>query len=267
MRQAARANQRGIVLLVGLGVMALLALIGTRLTSTGRVETQIARNALAAAMAEAAADGAVHEAIFRLRDRSPARWKPDGAERLLELGNARVAVRVLHPGGFLNPNTATPPLMAALIREVGGDANTASAIAAAIFDWRTPGPIASTGGAKLAPYRAAGRAEGPSGSRFASIDEMGAVLGMTPALLTALRPYMSLHNFGPIDPARAAPALARALKTAAIGQPADDDPGTIVLIGAVARLADDTRFVRRAAVLLDAGERPFKILSWESGDE
>ena len=73
MRQAARANQRGIVLLVVLGVMALLALIGTRLTSTGRVETQIARNALAAAMAEAAADGAVHEAIFRLRDRSPAR--------------------------------------------------------------------------------------------------------------------------------------------------------------------------------------------------
>ena len=60
MRQAARANQRGIVLLVVLGVMALLALIGTRLTSTGRVETQIARNALAAAMAEAAEIGRAH---------------------------------------------------------------------------------------------------------------------------------------------------------------------------------------------------------------
>ena len=262
------AGQRGFALLIVLGAMALLALLGTRVMSAGRTEILIAGNLRDAAEAEAAADGAVHLAIFNLLERPPRRWVADGLPRRLSVPGAVVDVRIDDPRGRLNPNSAPPALMAALIREVGGDPEQAGAIAAAVFDWRTPGGIALAGGTKLAPYRRAGRGYGPPGRPFGDIDELGGVLGMTPGLLAALRPHLSLVNFATIEPARATPPLLRALQRAGIGQPAMDETGTVVEVRASAVTDRGARFTRQAAILLRAGGegRPYRVLSWLDGE-
>ena len=272
MRCAGRGRgggQRGFARLIVLWAMALLALLGTRVTSAGRTEILIAGNLRDAAAAEAAADAAVHLAIFNLLDRPPRRWVADGLVRRVTVPGAVVDVRIDDPRGRLNPNSAPPVLLAALIREVGGDPEQAGAIAAAVFDWRTPGIVASAGGAKLAQYQRAGRSYGPPGRPFGDIDELGGVLGMTPGLLAALRPHLSLVNFATIEPARATPPLVRALQRAGIGQPAMEQTGTVVDVQARAVTERGARFTRQAAILLRAGVegRPYRVLSWLDGEE
>lgn len=269
MNRRGRPHERGFALLIVLWSLALLALLGTRVTSAGRTEAQLARNMRDAAVAEAAADGAVHQAVFHLLDRSEGRWVADGRARRIDGAGVSISVLPQNPAGLVNPNSAPPALMAALIREVGGDPRAAPTIAAAIFDWRTPGQIASPGGAKARDYAAAGRAFAPPGKPFTDVDEMGAVLGMTPALLAALRPHLSLHNFGRIELAFANPVVLRALAAAGVGQPKLDQVGPVVLLRADATLANGAGFTRRAVVLLTPATdgRPFRILSWESGSE
>jgi general secretion pathway protein K len=262
-------GERGFALIMVLWAVALLALIGAHVTQAGRGETQLVANLRDAAIAEAAADGAVHAAVFHLLDRNGQTWAADGQPRLLSDGSPRLAVRVTDPRGLLNPNHAPPPLMAALIRAVGGDDATADAIAAAIFDWHTQGQIVSPGGAKRAQYEAAGRGLAPSGRAFADLDELGLVLGMTPQLLAALRPHLSLVNFSRIEPQLADPAVAQALTASGVGQPGDDNARPVVLVRAEATLARGTRFVRRAAVQLDPTDasHPARFLTWRSGDD
>lgn len=269
LRAIAADRERGFALLIVLWSLALLALLGTRVTSAGRTEAQLARNLRDAAMAEAAADGAIHQAVFHLLDRSSRRWVADGQARRIDGAGVSVSVLPRNPAGLVNPNSAPPALMAALIREVGGDARSAPAVGAAIFDWRTPGQIASPGGAKARGYAATGRTYAPPGKPFTDLDELGAVLGMTPALLAALRPHLSLYNFGRIEPALAGPVVLRALAAAGVGQPELDQVGPIVLLRADAALANGAGFTRRAAILLTPapGGRPFRVLSWESGPE
>jgi len=72
------ARQRGFALLIVLWSMALLALIGTRITAAGHVEAQLATNLRANAIAEAAADGAVFEALFHFMDGSAGHWPAAG---------------------------------------------------------------------------------------------------------------------------------------------------------------------------------------------
>jgi len=261
-------RQRGFALLIVLWSLALLALLGTHVTSAGRTEVRIARNLRDAAQAEAAADGAIHEAVFRLQDRSERRWRTDGQTRELRTDTATIAVRIDDPRGLVNPNSAPAGLLAALIREVGGEPRGAVGIAAAIFDWRAPGERASPEGAKTPHYVAAGSAFGPTGHAFAHLAELNAVLGMTPELLAALRPHLSLYNFGPVDPSRTNPTIARALQAAGVGQPALNDLGPILLVRAEAMLASGARFTRRATLLLLPARdgRAFRILDWDSGD-
>ena len=56
-------GERGFALLLVLWTLVLLSLIVTGMVSAGRVEAQLASNLRAAAVAEAAADGAVHQGL------------------------------------------------------------------------------------------------------------------------------------------------------------------------------------------------------------
>ena len=115
------ARHDGFALLLVLWTMVLLSLIGTRIATTGRVEAQLAANIRDAAVTEAAADGAVQDAAFRLLAAPPQRWPAGGIERSLVL-----------PG-------VAAELLAALARAAGADTQSAASIAAAIVEWRFPG--------------------------------------------------------------------------------------------------------------------------------
>ena len=135
----------------------------------------------------------------------------------LTIGNSRVMVRLEDEAERINPNHglagrsskhccglpgATPKARAASRRRSA----TGSALRCRA---RPPDAV-------LADYRAAGLDYGPPGAPLETLDELGRVLGMTPAVLAAIRPHLTL--FGPPEPNPAStdPVVAAAL--AAIGQ-------------------------------------------------
>ena len=113
------ARDGGFALLIVLWTMVLVSLIGIQVTAIGRGAVQVASNLRASAELEAAADGAVHEAIFRLLDPTAAGWRADGMDRSMMIGPLGVALRLEDQAGKINPNLAQPDLLAAFLRQLG----------------------------------------------------------------------------------------------------------------------------------------------------
>jgi general secretion pathway protein K len=272
---AVAAREGGFALLVVLWSLALLALIGTHVTATGRAEAQLAANLRGAAAAEAAADGALHQAIFHLLDPSLRRWWPDGVPREIALPGGGVAVvRIESEAGKINPNLAAAGLMQSLLLRLGAEPRAAASLAAAILDWRTAGQRPRPNGAKEPQYRAAGRDYAPPGRPFESLDELGLVLGMTPELLGRLTPFLSIYHTGEPDMRFAHPVVAQAVTDAARAG-LDAEGGTeagaapVVVVSATAALPGGARFTRRAHVRLGPGTRGrgWQILTWRSAED
>jgi general secretion pathway protein K len=63
-----RRDNSGFALIIVLWTLVLIAFVVSHLTASGRTEIRIATNIAAGAGAQAAADGAIYEAIFNLSD-------------------------------------------------------------------------------------------------------------------------------------------------------------------------------------------------------
>jgi general secretion pathway protein K len=210
----------GFALLVVLWTLVLIAFIVARLTASGRTEIRIAENLVADAVTQAAADGAIFTAIFNQSDPSPdQRWPLNGQAHELTIGSSRVLVQLEDEAGRVNPSTASPDLLEALLRTTGSDPESAHRLAAAIGEWVGSAPATPATrprNAVPADYRAAGLDYGPPGEPLETLDELGRVLGMTPAVLAAIRPHLTLFGAPQPNPASADPVVAAAL--ASIGQ-------------------------------------------------
>ncbi|HVJ51889.1 MAG TPA: type II secretion system protein GspK [Aliidongia sp.] len=272
-----RSRQHGFALLLVLWTMVLLALVITRLSTAGRTELRIAANLRANAEAKAAADGAVSEAIFRLNDASALHWDADDSEHRLDRAGVRLDIHLESMTGKVNPNIAPIELLTKLLRLAGSglppvEAGNPDAIAAAIVTWRSsPGPQRD---ALLASYRAAGLDHGPPGAPFETLQELGRVMGMTPALLKDLLPHLSLYPLGPPDARKADPVVAAALQNSTPGagtqMPLDPTGLTklpIIEVDASAVTTSGARFVRRAVVRLNpALPRGGTFLAWSTDE-
>ena len=267
-RHSGTGREGGFALLIVLWALALITLLVSQLVAAGRSEAQIAAKLRANAMLQAAADGAVHEAVLRLWQ---GEWAADGRLHELRAGDAVVAVRVTDQARLANPNTAPVAAMQLLLRSVSVDGNKAAILARAIVDWRSPGPQSLSGGLKLAQYQAAGLPYGPPNRPFDSLNEIGLVAGMTPALLARLKPVMSLYQEGD---------AAGLFEPAAAGDPADSADGwqfgasgraMTVTINVTAAGAKGGRFSRQATVRLLAepslSQAPYQILIWSNPPE
>jgi general secretion pathway protein K len=246
-------------LIIVLWTLVLTAFIVAHVTASGRTETRIAGNLVANAVAEAAADGAIAQAIFAATDPRPnQRWLPDGTVHLVTIGDSRVEVLLADEAARVNPNTASPALVEALLRALGNDAATARRLAGAIAEWVGSAPEPRPPEAALADYRAAGLDYGPPSEPLETLDELGRVLGMTPTILEAMRPHLTLY--GPAEPnaALADPIVAAALaqlRPAGQNAPAvGSGPGEAltVRISATANGPGKARLVRVAIVRVDA---------------
>ncbi|GAC1347962.1 MAG: hypothetical protein NVSMB18_34640 [Acetobacteraceae bacterium] len=257
--------------------MVLLALLGTRITRSGRESSELARNARAAAEAEAEADGLVHEAAFHLLDAAPTattgtqdRWTADGAWRPVRVTGGRASVRIEDEAGKLNPNTAQPELLQALLTELGADRSVAEQLPQAIVDWRFRRLQTRPNSATEAEYRALGRAYGPPSAPFETLAELGHVLGMTPELLARLVPHLSLYGSATPDPRVADPLLLKVLTD--IGgrpqSPSNAPPTRPQTVTVTARVSTDTggAFTRRATIrfVTRSGGLAMRTLLWET---
>lgn len=262
----ARGRQRGFALLLTLWAVTLLAVLVTRITATGRGEARLALNVRLAAEAEAAADGAVEAAAFHLVDAGAGHWTADGSIRALRRPGATVQLRLDSEAGKINPNTASPALLGALLGAAGADSRTAATLAEAIVAWRRR---TAQGGGLAPEYRAAGRDYVPPGEHFQTLGELNLVLGMTPALLDRMRPALTLFHDGDPDPARAVPLVREALAKlgdapATTGTPDD----STVTVTAAATGQDGTRFTRRAVLQVGPARDGslFRVLDWQAGE-
>ena len=180
-------RQRGFALLVVLWTLGLLGLLVAGLAASARSGTGLSSNVRGSALAEAAADGGVGQAIFQLLRGG---WQPDGLPHRFTIGSAAVVVTIEDQTGRFNPNFSSPPMLAALLGAAGLDPAQATDLSRMLVDWRTAATISLTGRLKLDRYRLANLPYGPPDRPFESVEEMGLVPGMSSDLLGRLKPVL-----------------------------------------------------------------------------
>jgi general secretion pathway protein K len=262
-----QASRRGFALIIVLWGLVLLALLGTAIGGSGRSTSKITRNLLSNAEAEAAADGAVFQTAFHLMDSSDGAWKPGGPARELRIGNIPVTVEIADTAGKINPNTAQAPVLQALLTVLGQPQDRAQALALAIIAWRG-GDQTITQEALADSYRAAGISYLPPRLPFESIEEIGLVQGMTPALFAQLEPHLSIDQTAPADPAAADPIVRQAMSRLPTPPPAPPpSPFTLrtLVVQATATGPGDARFTRRAVLRLGPSlPQGYAVIRWEA---
>ena len=196
---SADRRSRGFALIIVLWTLVLIGFIVAHVTASGRTEIRIAGNLVANSAAQAVVEGAIFEAIFNLSDPQLEQcWLIDGTLRQVAIGNSWVIVRLDDEASWINPSTASPALLEALLRVTGSDPDTARRTATAIGEWVGSAAAARPQEALVAEYRAAGLDYGPPSGPIETLGELGRVLGMTPAVVAAIRPHLTL--FGPPEP-------------------------------------------------------------------
>jgi general secretion pathway protein K len=239
------------------------------MVAAARTEARIAFNLRSDMVQESNADGAIYAAAFHLLDRSDEHWDVDGTMHDLRVPGGTVTVRITDEANKINLNTASPDLLRALLLGVGADPTTASGLAEAIVDWReTDGPTPSA--TKALQYRAAGLDYAPPEKPFRSLDELGLVLGMTPDLLTKLRPHLTIYSMhGPgratTDPVALAAIMLLRTRGGILPFERDASGEQVVQVVATASGAAGAVFTRRAILRLDPGAKdlPCAVLAWE----
>jgi general secretion pathway protein K len=257
-------RERGFALLIVLWTMALLSLLMIELVAIGRTETQLARNLRSSAVAEGAADGAIYETVYNLMRSDGPRWKPQGHYTLrLPRGIAEVSIENL--AGRINPNLAGSELLAATLRELGVEDRLAATLATEIVEWRSPGRRAAM---RTVQYQGAGRDYAPPGRPIGDLQELSGILHMTPPILAALSPHLSLFRSEDPDPAFADPVVLGALRFVGEGEPIIDvgqANDVVVAITATAIGPGEARCTRSAVVRVTRSTpgRSWHVLAWK----
>jgi len=256
--------ESGFALLIVLWTLVPIALLFVMLAAAARSDAQLTANLRSAAELEATANGAIYSALFDLLQRGVAsRNSPPVTMRLT---GADVLVDVRSESGLVNPNTASPGLFGALLVRVGADPAQALNVASAVADWRTPGRRSMQRGFKASRYQAAGFDYGPPGAPFETLSELGNVLGMTPALLQALTPHLTLYADGDPDPALADPVVRDALHDLGAIAATSEAGSHIVRITATAERSNAARVTRRAIIQIgpSPNRRGWRVLVWDT---
>jgi general secretion pathway protein K len=256
--------QRGFALLLVLWTLGLLGLVVAGLAASARSGTVLASNVRGSAVAEAAADGGVQQTIFQLLRRE---WQPDSSPHRFTIGNAAVVVTIEDQTNRFNANIGSPPMLAALLGEVGLDPPQAMDLARMLVDWRSWGQTSLTGGLKLDRYQLANLPYGPPARPFRTIEEMALVPGMSADLLARLKPYLSVYQ---AKGAYAVMSRNVAADVAMIGRHMASADYTsrdmLLLIHVTADAGGGAQFARRAVVRISAhpnpGEHGWQLLTW-----
>jgi len=269
---AARSGENGFVLLIVLWWLTLLLFLGTQIAAATRTAVSISANIRGSAVAQAQAEGAVNEAIFRILIQH---WKADGTKHVVRGPQAVAEVQIDDEGERIDPNVAPVALLQALAHQCGLAPKPAAELADAIYDWRSLDLRQSAETASAARYRAAGRSYLPPKTRFVSVDELGLVLGMTPELLGCLAPHLTVYALSvPSLQSTRDPIVRRAILEAYPDDPPQADAVraiSVVRVTAAARDASGGRFQCVAVVLVVPAEPDdsfvYKILSVDESPE
>ncbi len=264
----------GFALVLVLWVLAFLSVIAIALIRETREQTRFAAAMLEDAKAEALAEGGVQRAMAALLDPAPD-WQADGAPHELRLGDGVVTVRIEDESGKIDLNRADDAALVSLLESAGLELEEARRLAAAIEDYRDPDDIRRPGGAEAVDYQAAGLTHGPRNAPFESPEELLEVLGMTPAVLAAVEPLLTVYSPAQeVNLAAASEAVLRALprldparleqlRALKGGGAPPVSQAVVVTVTAAAETRGGGHFIRVAILRRTTlPTRPFDVLSW-----
>lgn len=178
-----------------LWVLILLGLIAAGFLRDSRQATNLARNIIENAKAEALADAGISRAMLGLLDGDSATaWRADGTPYRIALADGLIEVRVFDEGGKVNLNRTPAPILMGLFEAVGLDSDQARALVDAIHDFQDADHERGVAGAEDPDYLAAGREAGAKDAPFDDTEELMQVLGMTREIHDAISPYITVHS-------------------------------------------------------------------------
>lgn len=206
-------RQRGVAFIVVLWLLALLAILLGSFALLARSESMQARHYYDTTRARYLAEAGIAHAAFALAFPDQAqRWVPDGRSYALTYDDAALDIRITDESGKLDVNAADEVTLARFFEMQGLELEQATALAAAIIDWRDPDDLVMPNGAEIDDYEDADLAYGPANAPFTLLSELQQVLGMSYELFRQVEPYLTVHSGQPMpNPAFAAAGLLQAL--------------------------------------------------------
>ncbi len=215
--------------------------------------------------------------------------RPTTGTFFFRLDHARVSVVFSSESARIDLNLASKEMLTNFFAVLGAEPRDAGRYADRVVGWRTP-PTEDTLEGENSLYRAAGARYLPRGAPFANVDELWLVLDLPPVLIERAMPFVTVFSGLPdinvLDAApevvASLPGMTPAMLDAFLKQrpnlPRDDRAIAEALgqaqTGASVQGSDAVR-VRttiafdggrqagtEAVILLDAGDEPYRILSW-----
>ncbi len=195
-RLKAHRAQRGAALLLVMWLILLLSGLVAGYAMSARIESMQGNGLARSVAAQEAARAGIEFAAARMLDPDPAqRWAPDGRGYRLDFDGAQLEVSVRDETGKVDLNTASPDLLARLLKALGEPEDSATRIAGAIVDWQDEDNLVQVaGGAEDPNYSAAGLAWGAKDAPFETVSELEQVVGMRPALFRSMAPYVTVQG-------------------------------------------------------------------------
>ncbi|MCL2310419.1 MAG: general secretion pathway protein GspK [Proteobacteria bacterium] len=268
----------------------LLTVIAGGFAFSMRNEALATQNTVSAAAARWLANGAVERTVYELatpRLAMEETWQPNGQSHTWQEGEAKIEVKAVDEGAYIDLNTANDLLLKGLFMKIGGlDEIEAMKLVDSVANWRTEGDVKRPGGAKEADYKSAKLPYGPANAPFEAVEEFGMVLGVTPELYARLSPFLTVNSrqssanpqtaprevllsFPNVTPEMVDDYLARRQEALANRQPMPPFPGggggrsPAWRIEATVTMEDGTQFTRKAIIRRTGNpKRPFVALLW-----
>ncbi|UEM23714.1 general secretion pathway protein GspK [Skermanella mucosa] len=228
----------------------------------------------------AAADGAVEEAAFQTVERlgsvQPATGLAGVQELDLLIDDIPVHVTIQDEDGRIDLNGAQPELLALLFENLMRDipaltAEDPMALSERIADFRDIDNLRRPNGAEDPEYAAAGLAAGAKDGVFDTVGELQQVLGMTPELVAAAAPFLTVQSGrAQFDPVVGPPGLQRlgsAVEAAGLLSGVAPSRRRIFSVTAEAVLPSGIRLTRAASFRITGDMRqPVAWSGWRSID-
>jgi type II secretory pathway component PulK len=118
----------------------------------------------------------------------------------MTFGDARYSVRVRDTGAALNLNEASEEVLRQFFSQgMGVDYARSDRLTQAILDWRDEDELPRINGGEREQYLREGALILPPNRDFAEIAELRHVMGMTPDLFDAARPFLTIFGSGDVN--------------------------------------------------------------------
>ncbi|HET7886269.1 MAG TPA: type II secretion system minor pseudopilin GspK, partial [Bradyrhizobium sp.] len=190
---SAQSSERGFVIVAVLWILvalsALAAIFSVYLSNSARMLGATDIGVPTEALASASLELTAYQLLLRAQDKE----RPAQGSFRFKMDNAEVLVTFTSEAARVDLNKASKEMLSNLFEVLGVEQKAASEIADRIVGWRTEAkPNAANSEESL--YLASGLGYSPRQAPFAHVDELSLVLGVSPAMVERVLPFVTVYS-------------------------------------------------------------------------